>query len=217
MNNRSEVPLVRFDAKLAEELRADPAIAAVDPILQIPARISKAGAPAEAAGRGRRRDGAGGSQATSPSGDAKGGENGTAGTPARGAGRGRRGQVSPPLLVGTNAAEPPYELEEGRWIDPRRADANEAVISSGYAQQLKVKLGDEVEIRGANGAAEKVTIVGIAQQRKALPPPPPLPGTHPPRGCRCPGGRPSKHYTSRWRLRKRSAKSPANTICWGSC
>jgi putative ABC transport system permease protein len=188
MNNRAEVPLVRFDAKLAEELRADPAIAAVDPILQIPARISKAGAPAEGGGRGRRRDGAAGSQAASPAGYAKGGENGPANTPARGAGRGRRGQVSPPLLVGTNAAEPPYELEEGRWIDPRRADAKEAAISSGYARQLKVKLGDLVEVRGTNGVAEKVTIVGIVQQRKALPPPPPLPGTHPPRGAPLPRG-----------------------------
>lgn len=188
MNNRAEVPLVRFDAKLVEELRADPAIAAVDPILQIPARMSKAGVPADDSGGGRRGAGPAEPRSAAPAGNAQAGEYGQAGTAARGAGRGRRGPASPPMLVGTDAAEPPYELLEGRWIHPQRAHDKEAVISSGYAQQLKIGLGDDLLVRGAKEAALTLKIVGIVEQRKALPPPPPLPGTHPPRGAPLPRG-----------------------------
>lgn len=167
MNNRATIPLVRFDAKLVDELRGDPAMAAIDPILQTPARISKAGAsPDEGAS----------------------GERGPARSAAPGAARGRRGAVMPPMLVGTNATEPPYEIQEGHWIDPLQSDAKEAVISSGYSQQLKVGLGDEVQVSGAEGVSFKLKIVGIIEQRKALPPPPPLPGKHPPRGAPLPRG-----------------------------
>jgi len=188
-NNRAAIPLVRFDEALVRELRADPAMAVVDPILQVPARMSKAGAPAEEGGRGQ-RGGAAAEPSSAPpaAGSAGAAASSPAGTAARGAGGGRRGAAMPPMLVGTSAAEPPYELQEGRWIDPGQAETREAVISSGYAQQLKIALGDELEVRGTQRDPVKLTIVGIVEQRKALPPPPPLPGTHPPRGAPLPRG-----------------------------
>lgn len=202
LNNRSNEPAVRFDAALADELRKDPAVAAIDPILQVPARMSKAGAGAgvatgagaatgaggssEEGGRGR-RGGAGGE--SSPMGAAPGAAGAAApgGAPAA-AGRGRRGAAVPPMLVGTTATEPPYELVEGAWFDPGRADGREAVVSSGYAQQLKVAVGEEIEVRPPRGDALTLKVVGIIEQRKPLPPPPPLPGTHPPRGAPLPRG-----------------------------
>lgn len=173
LNNRTNDPPLRFNAKLVDELRADPAVAIVDPILQTPARIAKPGAPAE-----ERRGGERGSE--------RGGTASGAGT--RGTGGRRRGSP-PPMLVGTDAAESPYTVLEGRWIDPQKPDANEAVISNGYAQQLKVKLADELQVKSANGQVSlQLRIVGIVEQRKTLPPPPPLPGTHPSRGAPLPRG-----------------------------
>ncbi len=201
MNNRTNDTPVRFDAKLVEELRADPALAAIDSILQVPARMAKGETAAEGSGRGRRGAnetdsasgragtagpaGNSGSRETAATGSA-GGAAGASGT--GGAGRGRRGAAVPPMLVGTTAAEPPYALVDGEWIDPGQPDAGRAVVSRGYAEQLKVGLGDDLEIRRPKGDPLHLKVVGIIEQRKALPPPPPLPGTHPPRGAPLPRG-----------------------------
>lgn len=81
-----------------------------------------------------------------------------------------------PTLVGTNALEAPYTLLEGKWIDPQQADAS-AAVSSGVAEQLKLKLGDELEVSvGFGGEPLILKVVGIVEQRKPLPTTPPIIG-----------------------------------------
>jgi putative ABC transport system permease protein len=58
-----------------------------------------------------------------------------------------------PTLVGTDAAEPPYSLLRGKWIDPRQPRL-EAAISKGLADQGHVKVGDEVLVSNENTADE---------------------------------------------------------------
>ncbi|WP_082846224.1 ABC transporter permease [Planctomyces sp. SH-PL14] len=89
-----------------------------------------------------------------------------------------------PTLVGTDAVEAPYTLLEGRWLDPKQADALDAVISKDAASQLKVTVGDEVNVSpgggfgfgGSAGETANLTIVGIVEQRKTLPTTPAIVG-----------------------------------------
>lgn len=87
-----------------------------------------------------------------------------------------------PSLVGTDAAEPLYELLEGRWIDPKHPELLEGVISKDAAQQMKVAVGDEVNVSIGGGfgapAGEPIPlkIIGIVAQRSALPTAPAIVG-----------------------------------------
>jgi putative ABC transport system permease protein len=186
LNNRSNDVPVRFEADLLDELRSDPAIESIDPILQLPVRISRSGSLLDESDRLTRGPTEVGRNATSRTGNPAVEASNASGQ--RGAGTGRRGSSVPPMLVGTNASAPPYSLQSGLWFNPDRADSNEAVISSGYAKQLKVGFGDELDVRSSSREVLKLKIVGIVEQRKALPSPPQLPGTHPPRGAPLPRG-----------------------------
>jgi putative ABC transport system permease protein len=107
-------------------------------------------------------------------------------TPKRGEGREERGEgtmknpsqkgngprrpmfMSSPILVGTNAKEPPYAMAEGRWIRHDDPKLREAVLSNLTAEQLKVHLGDEV--LAIFGTKEfRLKIVGITTQTTAQP------------------------------------------------
>jgi putative ABC transport system permease protein len=83
---------------------------------------------------------------------------------------GKRSVADGPVLVGTDAAEPPYSLIQGRWIDPSSAAADEAAVSKGWADAKGVKLGDEVFVAGnAAGKMFSLRVVGIVEQRKSVP------------------------------------------------
>ncbi|MCE9547172.1 MAG: ABC transporter permease [Planctomycetia bacterium] len=76
-----------------------------------------------------------------------------------------------PMLVGTDASEPPYALLDGKWIDPKQPDRMEGALSRGSAELLHVKLGDELTVSGRRAEADlRVRIVGIVDQPKTLPP-----------------------------------------------
>jgi putative ABC transport system permease protein len=69
------------------------------------------------------------------------------------------------MLIGTNAAEAPYPMLRGRWIDPSHTDSFEAVLSADAAQRLsddthRVDVGSEVSA-GIGENAQKLTVVGI--------------------------------------------------------
>lgn len=82
-------------------------------------------------------------------------------TPNLGGPRGRGGV----MLIGTNAPEAPFRIASGRWIDPSRPDAFEAVLSADAAQRLgdpdhPIAVGSEVSA-GVGENARKLTVVGI--------------------------------------------------------
>jgi len=181
-------PAVRLSPELIQELKADPAVAVVDPVLQTRARITKVGAEPEAEESNRGgRQGRGGGRAV----DAKPATETAAvpaaraasddepavrpAAPAGGGGRGFGNRM--PMLVGTNASEAPYRLIEGQWIDVQATETPQAAISSGSAEQMKVKVGDEVTVAGFMGSQSMTfKVVGIVEQRKALPTTPPIIG-----------------------------------------
>ena len=73
-----------------------------------------------------------------------------------------------PKLVGTNADTPPYEVLEGRWIDHGDPKLREAVISNQSAEQMEIKLGEEVLV--ISGTKEyRLKIVGIVAQASSAP------------------------------------------------
>ena len=88
------------------------------------------------------------------------------------------------MLVGTDAAEPPHPLVDGRWLDTAHPEKLEGVITHSSAELLAVKVGDELTVApgqgmgmgfggGANADSEplRVKVVGISEQPKTLPPP----------------------------------------------
>ena len=92
--------------------------------------------------------------------------------PAAGAEAPRLKSDDMPLLVGTDAAQPPYPLVDGSWIGPQRADRLTAAISQRSADRLKVGIGDEfiVSSGSRDDGEQRVFIVGIVEQAPALPP-----------------------------------------------
>ena len=170
-------------AELIEALRQDPAVAEVEPVMQLPARVAKADVSLEMSSTG---DVAGGPAASRPL-----KEGGTAGLPSSAKGdfpgktvldkpavapaRGGRpgggpggpgGMLMPPTLVGTNAPTPPYALLEGVWIDPQHPERREAVLSNATAQKMQVKQGDAILL--ILGPKEyRLKIVGIVEQVSA--------------------------------------------------
>jgi putative ABC transport system permease protein len=194
-------PTARLSPQLIAELQHDPAVTVIDPILQTRARISKVGATPEELERARGPrpgggPGAGGgrrgrtaevpaTEAAAAASTEQGGARGKAATPNPDdsdvpvvpRGPGGFGANRNPSLVGTNATEAPYNLLEGEWIDPKQPDAHQAVVSSGVAEQLSLKLGDEVQVAvGFGGSSVSFKVVGIVEQRKPLPTTPPIIG-----------------------------------------
>ena len=123
-------------ASLIDELRADPAVAKVNPITQT--RVSVTSAKSAA-----------------------GGEEIEPGTQVMG---GTRPPVygAPPLgptLVGTNATQPPYELVEGEWL----TDQDSAVLSDRGAKRLGIEVGDQVLVTSLTNQ-KALKLVGLVRQ-----------------------------------------------------
>lgn len=81
-----------------------------------------------------------------------------AGTPPPTGSLGRLG----PTVVGTAAHEPRYPLIDGRWLNPE--SSTEAVVSSGVADALSIRPGDDIEFRTTSGTPRSLTVVGIVEQ-----------------------------------------------------
>ncbi|EAQ81597.1 ABC transporter permease [Blastopirellula marina] len=78
------------------------------------------------------------------------------GPPGRGMGR------MGPTVVGTSAGEPRYPLTDGQWLHEGATD--EAVVSSGIAEALKVRPGDSIEIVDKEKRPFPFTVVGVVEQ-----------------------------------------------------
>ena len=88
-----------------------------------------------------------------------------------------------PELVGTDAIEPPYPLVQGKWIEAAQVDRLEAVMSKGSADKMGVKVGDDVLVSNAKTDGKvPLKIVGIIEERKAVPPEKFMIGLPPSRG-----------------------------------
>jgi len=156
---------------LIEAIRKDPAIAELEPVLQSTVRVQTdkpiemgMGGSSGPGGPSRRGPGMGGPRC--------GGASGTARSPAKGGGMTGRPPMGMffggPKLVGTNADKPPYELLEGRWINLSDPKLREAAISNQTAEQMEIKLGDEVLV--ISGTKEyRLKIVGIVAQAASAP------------------------------------------------
>jgi putative ABC transport system permease protein len=154
--------------ELIEQMREDPAIAEFEPVLQATVRV-QTDKPMEM--------GPGAKESASPnlkSEISKSPNHQIPKSPIRPSPSARRGPPRPmffggPKLVGTHADKPPYKLLEGRWIQHGNPKLREAVISNQSAEQLQVKLGDEVLV--ISGTKEyRLTIVGIAEQATTMAP-----------------------------------------------
>jgi putative ABC transport system permease protein len=174
-------PPTRLTRKFIDELSQDPAVATVDPILQTRAtftNLNAEGADPDPVTERRIESGPAIAYATASP------RNEDDSPPAIGpgvAGGPGRGQVfnanRNPTLVGTNAAEAPYTLVEGAWIRAAGSTAESAAVSSGVAEALKLKIGDELEVTSRDRQESVVLkIVGIVEQRKPLPTTPPIIG-----------------------------------------
>jgi putative ABC transport system permease protein len=173
---------------LIESIRKDPAVALVDPVFETTARIGRVGeAPSPRAG------GASGPEDLPPP---------ITNIPAKkasgpiimGGMAQLRTQGRNPSLVGTNSPDPLHPLFQGRWFDPNQPEPNEGAITRDSAEQLGLKIGDEVAVTGAGRASEpsRVKIVGIVEQPRRLPGPKFMVGLPPSREGALPGG-PASH------------------------
>ena len=148
---------LELSPELLAALKNDPAVAEVNPVMQARVMVlgpagpgggpggSLARGPAEAPGSG-------------PKGSTKSGQPGAGGPPPGG-----RMGMGGPALVGTNAAEPPTTLVEGRWLASGTAVTAEAVLSSGAAKRLQAAVGDAVTVRTREDEFS-LKIVGIVEQ-----------------------------------------------------
>jgi putative ABC transport system permease protein len=206
----TDLPSGRFNRHLNKEfleaLSRDPAVAAVDPIFEARARFAKVGATnaddaengkasgkrGAALARGPRGNSGGnssGGEAETPSANPYGAESASSGPRIMGGVEQLRLQSRTPMLVGTDAADPPHRLLEGKWIDARQPDRMEAAISHDSAEQMNVKVGDELTVTSITGRnPSTVKIVGILEQPKRLPPPKFMVGLPPSREAALQGG-----------------------------
>ncbi|MEM7308956.1 MAG: FtsX-like permease family protein [Planctomycetota bacterium] len=76
------------------------------------------------------------------------------------------------LLLGTDAAEPPFEMRRGRWVGGGPADSLRVALSAEIAERLGADLGDELTL-GRGEGARTLTVVGIVEN-----PPVPLTGRY---------------------------------------
>lgn len=170
--------------ELIETIRKDPAIAECEPVLQSTVRVQAdkpmeigMGGPSGRSGPGMAGPGRGGPGGRSRRGPGVSGPpdaraSGTARSPAGGrqtpSGPPRGMFFGGPKLVGTDAVTPPYDILEGRWIDHTDPKLREAVISNQSADQMEIKLGDEVLV--ISGTKEyRLKIVGIVTQAASAP------------------------------------------------
>lgn len=154
---------------LLDEVKADPDVALAEPVLQARLMVAGPGGPGGLIQRGGpvERDGAasgpaGGRGPGGPGSRRQRDDDAPAVSPAP-PDRRPFGLVNTPMLVGTIATQPPRDLVAGRWIDPSRADAFDAVLSAGAAKSLGVELGQRVLV--SDGKTDyRLTIVGIVEQ-----------------------------------------------------
>jgi putative ABC transport system permease protein len=176
-------PLPPLSKELVGLLRQDPAIAAVDPVFQTRVKITSKTAPKESVSR---RSG------NLPAGNAP---------------------VVPgdaPTLVGTDAAEPPYPLVQGKWIDSGQPQRFEAAISKGLAEQMGVKVGDDVIVSNNKTEHESpLKVVGIVEQRKSVPRENFMIGLPPSRGPPLTHGPAVAALYVPWTLAEKLAETPA--------
>lgn len=155
---------VRLTADSLKELRQDPALVHVDPVLQSRARITKTNP-----------DPADGAPVVSQAVE-RPAESTPSGTEPSEAAADRRPPAMP-SMVGMSALEAPYRMLSGRWIDPQATDDPQAAISSGVAERLNLKIGDQVSISVLPGQdAIDFRVVGIVEQAKPMPSTPPIIG-----------------------------------------
>ncbi|WP_254508382.1 ABC transporter permease [Anatilimnocola floriformis] len=150
-------------------LRKDPSVAAVDAVFQTRASVTNLNAPPEPPPtppkaeekKTDEKGKAGDAKGATPPGQSQAAMNTMM--------RGRANRT--PMLVGTDAIEPPYEMTEGKWLNSKDKESLQAVITSLSADALKLKVGDEVEVGSTFGRGEQMTlkIVGIVEQRQAAP------------------------------------------------
>ena len=175
-NGMFGAPAVRLPPEIIAQLKQDPAVSIVDPVLQTRARITRVGGTPEEPQAIRQGPERAEPRRTEVGANATTGDDEPAPRPAGPPGaRGFGNRM--PMLVGTNAVEPPYRLLEGGWIDVQNLEIRQAAISSGVAEQLKIKVGDDVTVGGfGNGPSMEFKVVGIVEQRKPLPTTPPIIG-----------------------------------------
>ncbi len=75
----------------------------------------------------------------------------------------RRMMMGNPVIVGTDAKEPPAALRTGAWFGKSDGDDLTAVISSGVADRLNVEVGGEI-LAKADAGEFKLKVVGIVEQ-----------------------------------------------------
>lgn len=176
------------DTALVEQLRRDPAVAEVTPVAQLDTRLLNPnagpggfGGPGGPAGPGV-SDGGPGGFGGGPGGFGGRGlpsglsaepkpQGGLAG-PGAPAGKGKRGGPggfpfrgfgASPMLVGTDAQQPPQALVEGAWIDPQHPELRGAVIGKATAERMGFKVGDEALV--IFGTKEyRLQIAGLIEQ-----------------------------------------------------
>ncbi|AMV31547.1 FtsX-like permease family protein [Pirellula sp. SH-Sr6A] len=68
-----------------------------------------------------------------------------------------------PVLVGTAAEEPPYELQQGAWLKD-----DSVVISSGAAKRLNITVGDEVLVTTMANQM-RLPVIGVVEQAPETP------------------------------------------------
>lgn len=176
---------LEVDQDLISQLKADPCVASVDLVLQARAQISKTAdsnddpnydhSQPRSEPRGRRSSGAtpdsNGSAVPLNKEAASIGGVGDAEQRAPSGGFRR-----PPMLVGTPAVEPPYQMLAGTWLDPLDTTAMDAVVSRETAERMNISIADRVRVSVERGEAKEFKIVGIIQERQSLPAPPPIIG-----------------------------------------
>lgn len=156
---------------LIEAIRKDPAVAELEPVLQSTVRV-QTDKPIEMGMSGPPGPGGASKRGLGMGGPRGGGASGTTRPPGKGGGTPGKPPMGMffggPKLVGTNADKPPYELVKGRWIDHSDPKLREAAISNQTAEQMEIKLGDEVLV--ISGTKEyRLKIVGIVAQAASAP------------------------------------------------
>lgn len=145
-------------------LRADPAVDAVDPMWAQTIAV-RPNFPAGEASRSFGGPGVPGGPGGRPPEMGLGAALGPGG-PGRGPGRGPGGGMGPPLgppqavLLGSDSAEPLFDLLRGRWLDPTHPEKREAVVSKDAADRFGADVGSVLHVGEGERAAD-LHIVGV--------------------------------------------------------
>lgn len=142
---------------LVADLRKDPAVAAVVPVAQVqmkkvlnpnaePGGMGGGGGPGMGGGGGAGMGGGVPKKRPANSQQPAMPPKGSGAKSGRPGGPGFRMPGATPTLVGTDAEQPPYKLVEGNWIDTKHPERRGAVIDKASAEQLSVRLGEELRI-----------------------------------------------------------------------